>query len=208
VKRIAAGDAEVALKVNGICRSIVVKSTGTLSSPTITGVNTFCENSINGIYTGTSNGAGTYFWEVWDGSVLVQSQSGTNNNFTVSVVGGTGLGKTYTLKLGVKNNCSSLVVWNQRNIKVIASYVSPCSSSQQRLFEVYPNPAVDKVSIKPAHEEAFEVEIYNLTSEKVINERSKGNALELNISALKAGVYLLKIHSESTFETHRLVIEH
>lgn len=65
--------------------------------------------------------------------------------------------------------------------------------------DVYPNPAVERITITPFSIEAQVFEIYDLSGRLVLTTNFSGhqNRLELNISNLKPGVYFVKARGEA-----------
>lgn len=60
-------------------------------------------------------------------------------------------------------------------------------------FAVYPNPVVDMVSVKtPAGVEMNSAEVFDITGRKV----AQFNEASTNLSNLKAGVYIIKVHTK------------
>ena len=60
------------------------------------------------------------------------------------------------------------------------------------LFNIFPNPATDNLSIE-ANEEITEVNIYNIIGVNVYNEQCTNNNLNVNISDFNSGVYFVKV---------------
>lgn len=74
--------------------------------------------------------------------------------------------------------------------------------NHQKQITFYPNPATEKLFFSN-HEKIKQVVIYNITGKPV---RTISHAItEIDISDLAAGVYLLKIESDKTSDTRKLV---
>ncbi|MGZ4089660.1 MAG: T9SS type A sorting domain-containing protein, partial [Bacteroidia bacterium] len=76
-------------------------------------------------------------------------------------------------------------------------------------LSVYPNPASNMVSVNVSNvnETAF-VEVYNAIGQVVISAKDiSGSSMELNVSALAKGVYVVKLTSGKEVSNTKLVIE-
>ncbi len=70
--------------------------------------------------------------------------------------------------------------------------------------QVYPNPVSDQMQISSeAH--ILEVKIYSLAGQLVQNLKPNGKSAKLNVSALKAGVYLAQIITEKGVQTVKVL---
>ena len=84
--------------------------------------------------------------------------------------------------------------------------------SDQQGFEIYPNPAKNQVTIEFSANSlpASNINIYNLSGKVVksynIDEQS-GSSLDLNVSELSTGVYLIKTESSKGSAVEKLIIE-
>ena len=71
---------------------------------------------------------------------------------------------------------------------------------------VYPNPVNDKLIVES--QEAIEsIEIYNLMGAVVYSQKDKTNKMELQMSTLPAGTYLIRLTTQNGVETRRFVKE-
>lgn len=71
-------------------------------------------------------------------------------------------------------------------------------------FRVYPNPTSSEISIK-TNEKIDKVEIFSTLGQKVYSENTPNK--KLNISSLRAGLYLLKIYSKNNIATKKIVVK-
>ncbi|OAD90711.1 hypothetical protein A7A78_05440 [Aequorivita soesokkakensis] len=78
------------------------------------------------------------------------------------------------------------------------------SDNSNSNFSIYPNPANGKVNINTSIAGEKQVVVYDLLGKQVINTTTNG---ELNISALKSGVYLVSITQNETTATVKLVVQ-
>lgn len=70
--------------------------------------------------------------------------------------------------------------------------------------QVYPNPVVNQMQIS-ADANIQEVKIYSLTGQLVQNQKLNGKSANLNVSALKAGVYVAQIITEKGVQTVKVL---
>nr|NQU92872.1 T9SS type A sorting domain-containing protein [Bacteroidota bacterium] len=73
-------------------------------------------------------------------------------------------------------------------------------------MEVYPNPATDRVTIK-AGSSIEQLEILNHVGQRVYKTISNANILNIDISDLKAGIYLFKVSTVEGVEIKQLVVQ-
>ncbi len=72
---------------------------------------------------------------------------------------------------------------------------------------IYPNPASKQLKIDVPKQENVEAGLYNLDGILMISKRMAANNRQMDISHLKAGVYILKLQSEKRSTTTRILIE-
>jgi hypothetical protein len=72
-----------------------------------------------------------------------------------------------------------------------------------------PNPATIKVTVEGNYiREDLSIEIFNLQGEKVLNNKYKNRPIiDLDISTLKAGIYIVKVRTKKKIETSKLVVQ-
>jgi len=77
-------------------------------------------------------------------------------------------------------------------------------------FNVYPNPANKKIIIKKKNQSTDEMTLtlFNIAGEPVIFKKFNGqNTVELDVSALTKGIYLLKTETEDGVESKKIVLQ-
>ncbi|MCQ2283898.1 MAG: T9SS type A sorting domain-containing protein [Bacteroidales bacterium] len=89
--------------------------------------------------------------------------------------------KTY---LGLNISCNDCAIVNVEEI-------------ENQNVTVMPNPATDNITVNTGSNEQVLVELYNLVGQKVYSENVIGTA-NINVSNLKAGVYMLKANNHTT----------
>ncbi|WP_406683087.1 T9SS type A sorting domain-containing protein [Seonamhaeicola sp. MEBiC1930] len=79
------------------------------------------------------------------------------------------------------------------------------SVKRSELPYVYPNPAIDKISIKNYNTKNFNYSIYDFESKLVHSGKSKNKSIE--ISNLPSGFYILKVEANEKVRTFKIVKE-
>lgn len=73
-------------------------------------------------------------------------------------------------------------------------------------LSVYPNPvSTGKLNIVTKNNFTKRVEIYNVLGKRILNTSLSGE--ELNISKIKAGVYIIKVTENNTTATRKLIVK-
>jgi len=92
-----------------------------------------------------------------------------------------------------------------------AHLVNNVRSANELLINVYPNPANDLVTLQSATTlSGMYVEVTSIEGKVVrrIDFNTIGNAVDLNVSDLSNGVYLLNIHSNNAVTTKKITVKH
>jgi hypothetical protein len=90
--------------------------------------------------------------------------------------------------------------------QINSCYATPCTGSGLRTYaidaniSVYPNPAINEITVNlNGNTEESELKVYTLLGQLLIEKKSQyfsSNKLSMDISTLKAGIYLLKCFSQ------------
>jgi len=73
---------------------------------------------------------------------------------------------------------------------------------------LYPNPASDKFQIKSEKLKVKSIEIFTLQGQVVMNALSQNkNTVELDVSSLSKGIYLVKIQCEKNIVNKKIVVQ-
>lgn len=89
------------------------------------------------------------------------------------------------------------------NIKVFETSLGTENTSKSSL-KFYPNPVNDILNITDG-KNFSSLEIYDFSGKKVFSNDQKSTKLELNLSQLKPGIYLVKINSEGEINTFKFI---
>jgi endonuclease I len=74
-------------------------------------------------------------------------------------------------------------------------------------LEMFPNPTANSCVISWAEKSSFEIEVYNLAGDMVLNQTVSGATKELNVSEFPAGVYVVKAIANGEIKHLNLVVK-
>jgi hypothetical protein len=81
-------------------------------------------------------------------------------------------------------------------------------SEKNENFNIYPNPSKDKITISSTSmTENTELSIFNVSGEKVLERKLTETEIQLDISALPRGVYIVRLQNERMVEVGKMVKE-
>jgi uncharacterized protein (TIGR02145 family) len=60
-------------------------------------------------------------------------------------------------------------------------------------FHIFPNPAIDRVYIYCPSRKHLKIQVYNIIGEKIIQSELTGGNIEIDISSLSKGIYLIRL---------------
>ena len=83
-------------------------------------------------------------------------------------------------------------------------YVLSTDDNQIQGFSMYPNPALDVVTVR-AQNEIQNVTFFNILGQKVLEVAPNALSQEINVSTLKAGVYIVNVVSDEQQGSYRLI---
>ena len=140
-------------------------------------------------------------WDYLDGWAYRKSTTGpegttfTSANWTYSGVGGLG---------GGTNNATA------NSPFPIGTYTAPTASVKNNTIEgfaTYPNPVTNKeFTISSRSMNVKEVAIFNVIGKKVLATNFSGTNATIDVSAISAGIYILKVMEAGKIATKKLVI--
>ena len=130
------------------------------------------------------------FWNFGDGST-----NGTPNPFHIYAAPG-----IYNVRLIVYNEnlCSDTIIKSITITEKQDSSVSIMQVANQKDFNVYPNPSSNLIFVSSELSNNFSVSVYNIVGKEMLSKVDSKNLnhIQLNISSLSNGVYILKIETE------------
>ena len=149
----------------------------------------------------------SYYWEWGDGThdtTALPSHTYSNAGFYTICL-------TITDFVGCVNmHCDSFYLMKNTNTMVYVDVISQTGiteSSVKKSFLIYPNPAQDRVTItNTGTQKQTLVIIFNLQGQQMISAQFQ-NTIDLDVSALAKGIYLVKIQNENGVENKKLVIQ-
>ena len=97
-------------------------------------------------------------------------------------------------------------VWTRQ----LSEFLGINSYSPNSNIRIYPNPAADKVTISNSANISQEttISIFNITGQKIMSSNFEHkNKMEVYVSTLAKGVYVLQIQVGSEVENRKLIIE-
>ena len=77
-------------------------------------------------------------------------------------------------------------------------------NSNLKELNIYPNPTKNQFTI--ANAEGFNVSLYSILGKEILTKQSISNNEVVNTNNLSAGTYFVKIHSDNTSRTEKIVI--
>ena len=79
------------------------------------------------------------------------------------------------------------------------------AENQENVYNIYPNPTNGNITI--CGEEIDMVEVYNICGQKVMSVKANSNNVNVNMSELTTGVYMVKITDKNGNETVNKVVK-
>ncbi|MDQ7916582.1 T9SS-dependent M36 family metallopeptidase [Mesonia sp. MT50] len=93
-------------------------------------------------------------------------------------------------------------------LSVINCTMGTSSSSLEKAFSIYPNPASRYVNVQSnAAQDDATIAIYDLNGRRVVNQKLANNTTQININGLATGVYVMKINSKNKTQTEKLIVQ-
>lgn len=153
----------------------------------------------NGVTLTANTAGGTYQWLDCNSSYAIISGE-TNQNFTATING------NYAVAI-TENGCTD----TSSCYTVIGVGLSEIISANN--VDLFPNPVTNEFTVSSLESSFNKIELYNLLGEKVLEKTCvvKINEEKINVEHLPAGIYFLKVFTESAsgggVVTKKLLIE-
>lgn len=160
---------------------------------------------------GTAAGFNTQTWS-WSTNGADFTDFGTIEDtnvtdfFLVEASAPAGLNNAATAYLRVTLDGATTTTGNNRfdNIKFVAGTLSSSSFDKLNL-NLYPNPVRNGlVTIKTNNNQPLQVVVFDVLGKQVISRTVSNNTL--NVSSLKAGIYLVQVTENNTTSTKKLIV--
>lgn len=111
-------------------------------------------------------------------------------------------------------NLTYMTDWTTERLAFLDNYfatnftLSLADLTGQSSIKMYPNPAVDRVTISLANNSfPAEASVYTLTGQKALQQTLRNKDTQLEVDKLSAGIYFVVIQSDELNETKKLIIK-
>ena len=101
-------------------------------------------------------------------------------------------------------NCSDMFLLNVDDIEVAVGDAVPEYTAD--FMSIYPNPAKDKVMIA-SDVTVNEYRIYDVTGAEIMSNQVNSETFEVNVSAMPAGVYYIRIYADGLIQSKKFIVE-
>jgi photosystem II stability/assembly factor-like uncharacterized protein len=81
---------------------------------------------------------------------------------------------------------------------------------QTNNLKIYPNPATEKITIKPSGTESNRdgtVSVYGITGKELLQKNVQGSSIEINIGSLPQGIYFIRFKDKGKTESGKFIKE-
>ncbi len=177
----------------------VVCEQGILTAGSITGTQTICNNTDAAPFTSTESAVGnsglTYQWQ-WsaDNTTWYDYAGATNEELDLPALDyGVTSATAYNIRRKA-TDCSGEVFSNQ--IVLLVDVCSGINKIENNSIHIYPNPAVNQITINNIPNNAKNIKIIDITGETVISLSKQEVNQVIDISNLQNGVYFVKVGAQ------------
>jgi hypothetical protein len=142
-------------------------------------------------------GAASYTWTVDGGTI--QTGQGTD---MISVIWDGGVAEgTVTVEVGHTDGCTK-----SQTFDVDVAGVSVYEVGQLNA-QIFPNPSSDFFNIELYTSEPTDLTLMDLSGKLIMSRKYVGSIYQLDVSALEAGVYILKLETDDNRAISRVIVE-
>lgn len=124
-----------------------------------------------------SENASTYLWNFGDGNQSTE----LSPTHTYTSEG------NYTVSLTSINNCGEAIVESDIAVIIVSAEELPFSA-----FNLFPNPITDQLTIHSADNKAYNLEVYNVEGQLLINRQNLMGQTILNANQWRSGMYIIR----------------
>ena len=131
-----------------------------------------------------------------DGSIIIsQKYTYGKNNHEVWLYKIEGGGHDWPGAWGNKDINSSVEIWGFFEIVMSNSIAGTNNivSGNNKLLSVYPNPAIDQITIRLKSHDPLEYNFYSITGSLIMSGKTNQETFKIDLSTLPGGVYVLNI---------------
>lgn len=111
-------------------------------------------------------------------------------------------------------NLTYMTDWTTERLAFLDNYfatnftLSLADLAGQSSIKMYPNPAIDRVTISLANNSfPAQASIYTLTGQKALQQTLRNKDTQLEVDKLSAGIYFVVIQTDELNETKKLIIK-
>ena len=148
----------------------------------------------------------TWTWTSSGHNVVSTAGEGFNSGAAVGTPTGTTFSYTFT-SIGATNYVCTPHDGNMYGtITVVAEGALSISEAKRLKFEMYPNPASDKVSIQlPSGAENATVEFYDSLGRLALSKKVTRISNKMDVNALSKGIYILKVFTADQIGSQKFI---
>ena len=129
------------------------------------------------------------------------------NNFDEQVFTVSGIDVSGDIVIEVKNITAKQVIIDDLTWTAFEGDTASLKNNAIEGFATYPNPVTNKeFTISSRSTSVKEVAIFNLLGKQVLSSSFSGTKSDINVSAINAGIYILKVTESGKTATKKLVI--
>jgi len=137
------------------------------------------------------------------------------NTSNVSIIEGIGSTTGLIEKVLFFESGGNLYCYSENNQEIYpTNSSSPCDLllseselTKKKDFNIYPNPATDKISIDCAEKQNLKMQLYNIVGKCIFQKEINNITKEIDISTLSKGVYIIKIFCDDWTVQNKLIKE-
>ncbi|WP_298516933.1 T9SS type A sorting domain-containing protein [uncultured Kordia sp.] len=125
-------------------------------------------------------------------------------HFKIKPKAGYAIGDIIPAQAGIYFDFNAPVITNN----FLTEFIEPLSVNEllETQIKIYPNPVTDILYIKLDQSEVMNLQLVDIHGKQTLNKSTEGEQIELNISSLKSGIYFLKLNSDTTQFTKKIIV--
>ncbi|WP_298516935.1 T9SS type A sorting domain-containing protein [uncultured Kordia sp.] len=125
-------------------------------------------------------------------------------HFKIKPKAGYAIGDIIPAQAGIYFDFNAPVITNN----FLTEFIEPLSVNEllETQIKIYPNPVTDILYIKLNKSEVMNLQLVDIHGKQTLNKSTEGEQIELNVSSLKSGIYFLKLNSNTTQFTKKIIV--